>query len=91
MICSRIYIKKYIYIVLFIYTKMIERWEEGYSKDVLLHHLYGDAAKRSSNDSRDGERAVLLQGVRSIWTDELGVIHLGKRRSYKLQSLKKNK
>lgn len=57
---------------------------------ITFDYLYRDTAKRSSNDSRDGEWAVLLQGIRSIWTDELGVIHLGKRRSYKLQSLEKH-
>lgn len=50
-------------------------------------YLYGDAAEGSTNDGSNRERTVVLQGVRSVWTDELCVIHLGEGGSYKLQSL----
>ena len=52
-----------------------------------LCYLYGDAAEGSTDDSSDCERAVVLHSVRSVWTDELCVVHLGEGGSYKLQSL----
>lgn len=50
-------------------------------------YLYGDAAERSSYNSSDCKRAVVLQGIRSVWTDELCVIHLSEGGSHELQSL----
>lgn len=52
-----------------------------------IGYLDWDAAKGSSDNSGDCERAVVLQSVWSIRTDELRVVHLGEGRSYKLQSL----
>lgn len=54
---------------------------------MVYSYLYGDAAKGSSYNSSDCERAVVLQSVRSVWTDELCVIHLSEGGSNKLQSL----
>lgn len=54
-------------------------------------YLYGDAAERTADDASDGERAVVLQGVRAVRTDELRVVHLGERRAHKLQRLQKGK
>lgn len=70
--------------------------EEEATKDVTVRwycvcctvcYLYGHAAEGSTYDSSDCERAVVLQSVRSVRTDELCVVHLGEGGSYKLQSL----
>lgn len=52
-----------------------------------MRYLYGDAAKGSTYDSSYCERAVVLQSVRSVWTDKLCVVHFGEGGSYKLQGL----
>lgn len=49
--------------------------------------LYRDAAEGSADDSRDSQRAVVLQGVGAVRADELCVVHFGERGSHKLQSL----
>lgn len=54
---------------------------------MLRVYLYGDAAEGSTYDSSDCERAVVLQSVRSVWTDELCVVHLSEGGSDKLQRL----
>lgn len=47
-------------------------------------YLYGDAAEGSADDSRDSQRAVVLQGVGAVGADELCVVHFGERSSHKL-------
>lgn len=54
---------------------------------MMVSYLYGYTAKGPSDDPGDGERAVVLQSIRSIRTDKLCIVHFGQRRSYKLQSL----
>lgn len=59
----------------------------GAEANCWMSYLYGDAAERSSYDSSYCERAVILQSIGSVWTDELGVIHLSEGGPDEFQSL----